>query len=75
MSRKHFEAIAEALAVNGTAFGADTRHAHYVADVANALAATNDRFDFERFMKAAGVEADQFTVVSGPFTVKHVEVA
>lgn len=57
MSRKHFEAIAAALAANATAFGDDTRHAHYVVDIANALAETNPRFGYVRFMDAAGVAA------------------
>jgi hypothetical protein len=55
MSRKHFVAIAEALAEQAVAFGSDIRHAHYVVDIANALAEFNPNFGYVRFMAAAGV--------------------
>jgi hypothetical protein len=52
MSRRHFELIASTIrALDMPA----NRREHVARDFADALAATNDRFDRDRFIKACGV--------------------
>ena len=59
MSRKHYQAIAAALAANylpikGVDPVRDAIHRDYCHAVANALAADNARFDRARFLAACG---------------------
>lgn len=67
MTRKHFEAIASILAQHGADAG-------LAADLANYFAAENPRFDVDRFMKAAGVSFDAFTIHRSMFGPAQVIV-
>ena len=60
MSRKHFEAVAAALAANMAAADSQREQLRVVAvasDLASVFAQVNPRFDRRRFMLAAGVDA------------------
>ena len=63
MTRKHFEALAAALAHNApnpdsNAFDAEAElFRNIVNDVAQACRGVNCRFDYERFAKASGLAA------------------
>jgi hypothetical protein len=52
VTRRDFELIAQVIASSGSRFKSDTAHAGFAADVAEALARTNDRFDRSRFIAA-----------------------
>lgn len=54
MSRKDYEAIADALYGEIDNLGDSHQHVRVCLAVAKALASTNPRFDQERFMNACG---------------------
>lgn len=58
MSRKHYRALAAALAESGATVPV-------VCAVANVCRADNPRFDFDRFMAAAGVNSSEWREAGG----------
>lgn len=70
-SRKLYIDLAEALAASRR-LDAEQDHARYCVAVADALIADNARFDPDRFLAAAGCEAEDYEVLGGFFGPRYI---